>query len=238
MALVRHIRFLDRIEENNLVWKDGTRMRIATARAPRRPCDADDPDIKDMFLMKYPVASGALHQSHLDPGRVRYAPLFKKIYGDCRTGSRRTPVDVACSEQIRQKRQFTKSMARPQRCNRCQIARCCRSAFLAYLRPTQGTYNCRRIAGPSSERSRFRYSIEIADAHASLWAWSSPRPWPHSLQERDSLRSSMFCRSMASSGVAMVPLRHDAFRIPAGDRPYRGLVRCFARPRGGATCAA
>ena len=46
----------------------------------------DDPDIKDMFLMKYPVGEQRLPPDvNFDPGRVRYAPLFKKIYGDCRT---------------------------------------------------------------------------------------------------------------------------------------------------------
>ena len=46
----------------------------------------DEPDIKDMFLMKYPVGEQSLAPDvNFDPGRVRYAPLFKKIYGDCRT---------------------------------------------------------------------------------------------------------------------------------------------------------
>ena len=46
----------------------------------------DDPDIKDMFLMKYPVGEQRRAPDvDFDPGRVRYAPLFKEIYGDCRT---------------------------------------------------------------------------------------------------------------------------------------------------------
>src|SRR5215471_15525354 len=79
--------FLDRIEENDLVWKDGTRMHIDDGKGANA-FDAmlDDPDIKDMFLMKYPVGErGLAPDVNFDPGRVRYAPLFKKIYGDCRT---------------------------------------------------------------------------------------------------------------------------------------------------------
>src|SRR5262249_26076693 len=88
MALVNaYPDFLDRIEDNNLVWKDGTRMRIDDGKGAKA-FDAmlDDPDIKDMFLMKYPVGErGLAPDVNFDPGRVRYAPLFKKIYGDCRT---------------------------------------------------------------------------------------------------------------------------------------------------------
>ena len=42
--------FLDRIDGNDLVWKDGTRMAINDGKG-RKPFEAmlNDPDIKDMF---------------------------------------------------------------------------------------------------------------------------------------------------------------------------------------------
>jgi hypothetical protein len=47
--------------------------------------------------------------------------------------------------------------------------------FLAYLRPTQGTYNCRRIAGTNRQSPHaFGIAIDIAGAHAQYWAWSKP----------------------------------------------------------------
>jgi len=56
--------FIDRIEEKNLVWKDGTRMRIDDGKGTKA-FDAllDDPDIKDMFLMKYPVGEALRRRS-------------------------------------------------------------------------------------------------------------------------------------------------------------------------------
>jgi hypothetical protein len=51
-ALVRsYPEFLDRIEGNELLWKDGTRMRVDDGKGPK-PLVAmlDDPDVKDMFL--------------------------------------------------------------------------------------------------------------------------------------------------------------------------------------------
>ena len=85
--------FLDRIEGNDLVWKDGTRMRIDGGKGDTkgdkstRPFEAmlDDPDIKDMFAFDYPVGEkGLAPDVNFDPGRARYLPLFRKMYGDCR----------------------------------------------------------------------------------------------------------------------------------------------------------
>jgi len=144
--------FIDRIEDNDVVWKDGTRMRIDDGKGAKAfAAMLDDPDIKDMFLIKYPVGKqGLAPDVNFDPGRVRYAPLFKKIYGDCRTaGFMANAADVVwLPSKYGKNVKFTKINGAaaalqhvsdeldklPQR-------------FLAYLRPTQGTYNCRAIAG-------------------------------------------------------------------------------------------
>jgi len=70
--------FLDRIEGNDLVWKDGTRMRIDGGKGAMgtRPFEAilDDPDIKDMFAFEYPVGEkGRAPDVNVDPGRARLA---------------------------------------------------------------------------------------------------------------------------------------------------------------------
>jgi hypothetical protein len=77
--------FLDRIDGNDLVWKDGTRQRIDDGK-PAKTFEAmlDDPDIKDMFAMTYPAGDKGLAPAvNFDPGRIRYTPLFVKMYGDC-----------------------------------------------------------------------------------------------------------------------------------------------------------
>ena len=82
-ALVRsYPKFLDRIEGNELLWKDGTRMRVDDGKV-RSP--SNDADVKDMFLMRYPLGEkGVPPEPNFDPARVRYLPLFNKMYGDCR----------------------------------------------------------------------------------------------------------------------------------------------------------
>src|SRR5262249_51942677 len=80
--------FIDRIEGNELVWKDGTRMVIDDGRGPKDlEKRLNAPDIKDMFLQSSPSARiGTPPPFESDPGRVRFQPLFDKMYGNCLTG--------------------------------------------------------------------------------------------------------------------------------------------------------
>lgn len=78
--------FIERIDAGDLVWKDGTRMRIDDGKGAK-PFDdlLNQPDIKDMLAMSYiPGEKGIPPEFNYDPGRIRYAPLFTKMYGDCR----------------------------------------------------------------------------------------------------------------------------------------------------------
>ena len=172
--------FLDRIEENDLVWKDGTRMRIEDGKGPKA-FDAmlNEPDIKDMFLMKYPVGEkGLAPEVNFDPGRVRYAPLFQKMYGDCRTGGFVTnAVDVVwLPSKDGRNVKFTKINGAAEALQKIsdELDKL-PSRFLVYLRPSQGTYNCRPISGTNRQSPHgFGIAIDIAAAHSHYWLWSKP----------------------------------------------------------------
>ena len=79
-----------------LVWKDGTRMPISDGREKTFQQMLDDPDILNQFAIPYPLGAAVKTPSlNEDPGRIRYEPLFRKMYGDCRKGevaSRLKPV--------------------------------------------------------------------------------------------------------------------------------------------------
>ncbi|CAN0472660.1 unnamed protein product, partial [Phaeothamnion confervicola] len=90
-------KFLDRVEGNDLVWKDGTRMMIDDGRGAKdHEALLAASDIKDMLAVPYrtgkPAAPPARNE---DPGRARNAAFFDKMYGDCRKGAvDRNLVDV------------------------------------------------------------------------------------------------------------------------------------------------
>lgn len=173
------------IEGNDLVWQDGTRMPISDGKATKSFDETlDHPDIDDMFAEPYvkgaPAHLPALNQ---DPGRIRYEPLFRKMYGDCRKGGVRphlrkvawmpskgggsvmfTTVNGAADHleaAIRDLEKLPPDLTR-------------------YLVPPTGTLNCRVIAG-TSRMSMHAYgaAIDINTRFADYWLWArAPKAGP------------------------------------------------------------
>ena len=172
--------FLDRMEDNTIVWKDGTRMRIDDGKGPKSfESMLDDPDIKDMFAMRYPIGETGLPPDvDFDPGRVRYLPLFKKMYGDCRTsGFMENAADVRWLPSKAGKTiKFTRINGAAAALQKVSDELDKLPArFLQYLSPLQGTYNCRAIAGTARQSPHgFGMAIDIAAAHSHYWRWSKP----------------------------------------------------------------
>ena len=182
-ALVRaYPDFLERIEANDIVWKDGTRMPIDDGKGAKG-FDAmlDDPDIKDMFSMQYPLGEKGLAPAiNFDPGRIRYLPLFKKMYGDCQAaGFMSNAASVAWLPSKGGKSiEFTRingAAAALQKISD-ELDKL-PDQFLEYLRPTQGTYKCRPIAGTNRRSTHgFGIAIDIALTHTHYWLWSEAAP--------------------------------------------------------------
>ena len=172
--------FLDRMEKNDLVWKDGTRMHIDDGKG-EKAFDAmlDDPDIKDMFSMKYPLGEkGLAPEVNFDPGRVRYFPLLKKMYGDCQaTGFMANAGNVVwLPSKVGKNIKFTKINGAAEALQKVsnELDKL-PDRFIDYLRPIQGTYNCRPIAGTNRQSPHgFGIAIDIAGAHSHSWSWSKP----------------------------------------------------------------
>src|SRR5262245_22185568 len=79
---------LERIDGNDLVWRDGTRMPLDDGKRDKAFEQwLDNPDIADMFAIPYPAGAKATPPAKdIDPGRARSAVFFNKVYGDCRNG--------------------------------------------------------------------------------------------------------------------------------------------------------
>jgi hypothetical protein len=172
--------FLTGVENGRLVWTDGTRMPLDSGRGPR---DArhllDDPDLKDMFAWPYPAGQPASPPGiGVDPGRIRFQPLFDKMYGDCTRGETAAKLVeiVWLPRKAAQRLRITRVngvAARLEAVSRELDALPAR--FDAFLAPAAGTYNCRPIAGtrrPSVHGAGI--AIDIALKHAHYWRWSKP----------------------------------------------------------------
>ncbi|MEI9990307.1 MAG: M15 family metallopeptidase [Rhizomicrobium sp.] len=158
--------------------KDGRRLPISDGRTDKS-FDAmiEHPDIDDMFFADYPAGADATAPpENFDPGRVRYAPLFDAMYGDCRTGAvaaklrrvawlpRHRGGDVEITTVNGVDRQLQAVIAEldalPER-------------DMVYLIPSSGSYNCRAVAGSAAPSAHgWGIAIDLNSAAAEYWRWS------------------------------------------------------------------
>ena len=159
-----------------LIWRDGSRM----------PVDDGQPDksmeeqlrhgsILDQLRLSYPAGELLLPPPQQDPGRVRNAAFFDKLYGDCRKGEvtprlapvvwlpktwghvvRITSVNNVDRELSAISNELDELPSHDKK----------------YLYPVGGTYICRRVAdtGQTSMHG-WGAAIDINPALADYWLW-------------------------------------------------------------------
>lgn len=165
---------------NAIIWRDGTRMAFDDGVRDKSFDDLlNRPDLEDQFYAPYPPGRRGLGPDvNIDPGRVRFEPFFKKMYGDCRRGQPRGRlVDVVWLP--RHGGQRVKVTSANGVAKRLQAVSneldTLPSKFLKYLKPSAGTYNCRVIAGTKRlSVHAFGAAIDINVKYADYWRWRKP----------------------------------------------------------------
>jgi hypothetical protein len=174
--------FLDRVDGDVLVWKDGTRMTIDDGRGAK---DYETllaaPDIKDMFFSPYPTGrTSGPPGRNADPGRARNAVFFNKMYGDCQTGS----VEKNLVDLVWLPKKWGRTI-KATRVNDVAAELAAVSAdldvlpskFDQFLFPPAGTYVCRPIAGTKQISAHGHgIAIDIATKPSHYWRWSGGKP--------------------------------------------------------------
>jgi hypothetical protein len=174
--------FLSRHDGNEIVWKDGTRRAFDDGRGVK---DFDTllaaPDLEDMFYAPYPLGrTGATPAFNDDPGRVRYQPLFARMYGDCTKDEvARHLVDVVwLPSKAGQKLKATRINGVAERLQKVSDELDKLPAEMTkYLVPSAGTFNCRVVAGTNRMSAHgLGIAIDIATTHADYWYWTRRGP--------------------------------------------------------------
>jgi hypothetical protein len=170
--------YLERVDNGELVWRDGTRMRIDDGLGDKTHAQRlATADIKDMFNTPYPAgrpsAPPALNH---DPGRARYAALFDKMYGDCRAGE----VAANLVDVVWLPKKWGKAIKASAINGVAEKLRAVSAAlddlprrFDVFLFPIGGTFVCRTIAGTNRTSVHGHgIAIDIATGPSHYWQWS------------------------------------------------------------------
>ena len=221
---------------NDLILRNGLRL---DAGASDRAMPFDDvlthASIRDMFLISYPAGAPLTAPAeNFDPGRFRNKAFFDAMYGDCRKAKSRA---ISCPSSGCRNIGATKSRSRastawPIACGRFPTKSMrCRTPIRRAAWPTAGTYACRGVAD-ANQPSMHAYgaAIDLNLAFSSYWLWDNAKSartnvWRNRMPGAD---RRYFRAPRLHLGRPLVPLRHHAFRIPAGiagvgPRPHSAL---------------
>lgn len=177
--------FLRSVDGDTLVWHDGTRMPLTRASARTYPALLDRPGLLDQLDAAYP-ACGPIRvpARNEDPGRVRYEPLFRKMYGA-------TPAQVAAHlvpvPWFGQTLQVTTVNGAAASLGRVARELASQPALLPFVRPSAGTYLWRTVAGtPRLSVHAFGAAIDLNVSRAHYWHWAGYREGQAGIPYRNS----------------------------------------------------
>ena len=169
--------FLKGCSGNTLIWRDGTRMPYDDGRRKSFEQALNHPDLEDMFRYPYPRGARGYNVTpakNFDPGRIRYEPLFRKMYGDSASQVRRHLTSINWFGQrirvtsvngvARQLQAVERDLEREVRRN---------PKLKKYLTPIGGTFKWRRIAGTKRlSVHSFGAAMDINVKYSAYWRWN------------------------------------------------------------------
>lgn len=164
---------ISKCEGNYIYFRDGTKMLYDDGKQKSPFQLLNSPDIQDMFLYPYPrgAASFAPPKQNYDPGRIRYEPLFKKIYGSS---------EAAVKSRLKVINWFGKpvKVTSVNGVDRALLAvqrdlQKLPPQYRKFLYPIGGTFKWRKIAGTNRlSVHSFGAAIDINVKYSAYWRWS------------------------------------------------------------------
>lgn len=164
--------------DNELIWKDGSRTPLVSGSAKKTFAEMlDGADIRDQFAIPYPLAMPFREPAaDEDPGRIRNEAFFLKMYGDCRKGEvtrRLQTVSWLPNHGGGTIRATTINGVAEQLNKVSRDLDTLPAALSQYLVPTSGIYNCRPIAETGRlSMHAFGAAIDINAKFGNYWLWS------------------------------------------------------------------
>ena len=169
---------IDAIEDAAVVWRDGTRMPYDDGRLSSPAERLENPDLADQLAQPYPVGPG--HSPPVpgfDPGRVRFLPMFHKIYGRNRAEVESHLVTVPWLPGGSEQELRVTSVNGVDERLRAVSAAILRLPDEVRVRAAEvaGGYNWRTIAGTTRQSAHsFGIAVDLGVKWADYWRWNEP----------------------------------------------------------------
>ncbi len=168
--------FLIEVNDSVIKWKNGEAMQLDDKLVKSYGSLLNYPDFEDQFCFTYQLDSLTEPPvKYYDPGRIRYEPFFKRMYGNSKEEVERNLVDVIwLPSTINKKIRVTKingvNIKLQQVSNELDKLP---PIYKEYLKDIGGTFNWRTIKDTDRLSSHsFGIAIDINVAKSDYWKWS------------------------------------------------------------------
>lgn len=169
--------FLKKADSNHLYWNDGTAMIYDDGKKKSYDEKLNSPDLEDMMSQKYQKGKNwdSPPEINFDPGRIRYEPLFKKMYGETESAVQKNLVSINWIPGIANaKVEVNKANNLDEKFKAVseELAKVSKD-LIKYINKTAGTFMYRKIAGTSRLSAHsFGIAIDINTEYSDYWQWS------------------------------------------------------------------
>lgn len=165
--------FLEAYVDGKIKWKDGSSMTFDD-RIKDKSFEAllNHPDLEDQMSQDYPLDRIMIEKNY-DPGRIRYEPFFKKMYGSTKAEVEAKLDTVFWLPSVANRALlFSRVNGAADSLQKVSLELDRLPALHPFLYPLAGTYNWRRIAGTDRLSAHsFGICIDINVPRSHYWRW-------------------------------------------------------------------
>ena len=170
--LVNSYNIISGCKDNKIILKNGKSFLYDNGRKKSFNELLNNPDIEDMFFYKYPKKWVNALPKNYDPGRVRYEPLFRAIYGNSPTEVKRNLVYINWIDNskilVTKKEGVAQALIAV-----VKDLKKLPPTYYKFLAPIGGTFKWRKIAGTNRlSVHSFGAAIDINVKYSAYWRWN------------------------------------------------------------------
>jgi len=164
-------------KNNEIIWKDGTKMPYDDAKNEKTFSQLiNEADLEDQLMsMSYPKGKNVPRPKQKeDPGRVRYEPFFKKMYGASADEVRKNLTTIVwLPKTLNIKLQVTTVNNIHQKLQQISNRIDTMQHLHKYVLNPGGTFNWRNIAGTNRlSMHSFGMTIDVNVEFSDYWRWA------------------------------------------------------------------
>ncbi|NPA27979.1 MAG: M15 family metallopeptidase [Epsilonproteobacteria bacterium] len=171
LKLVNSYKAIKECKDNYIILHNGKKFLYDDGKKKSFQERLNNPDIEDMLKFIYPKGWVRPANKDYDPGRIRFEPLFKALYGGSADEVRKNLVYIKWIDGsnilVTKKEGVSEALKKI-----VKELKALPPNYSSYLKPIGGTFKWRKIAGTNRlSFHSFGTAIDINVKHANYWRW-------------------------------------------------------------------